>query len=265
MANQPIVQDVTNGQQGIALTLDIGILDVTTCQPLPNVMVEIWSANALGNYGSFLRGASPAGSNGIVEFQTIFPGYTSSGANHINVMVHTTSSLSSGLSHVGQVFFTDKWTTIIGMQPPYNNNTNTRIFDLDDPVYQAANNAGFYPVVELCASNALTPFSTVKVRLLDSGMECQSTKNEHQYFYGSAKQSIAVGSVIYVTARARASLRIIRNPLPVSYGDACRIEYMETSLHVSVDPKIAPYYGILRHLSVLQYAYRIAGAPLKMA
>lgn len=28
---------------GVALTLDIGVIDVTTCQPLPNVMVEVWS------------------------------------------------------------------------------------------------------------------------------------------------------------------------------------------------------------------------------
>lgn len=28
---------------GVAFTLDVGIIDVTTCKPLPNVMVEIWS------------------------------------------------------------------------------------------------------------------------------------------------------------------------------------------------------------------------------
>ncbi|KAG5725426.1 hypothetical protein E4T56_gene10322 [Termitomyces sp. T112] len=146
--NPPMRQNVTDDQVGIALTLDIGILDVSTCEALPNVMVEIWSANAEGEYGTFLRGASPAGSNGIVEFQTIFPGFTSQGANHINLMVHTTSLISSGVSHVGQIFFTDKWTTIIGMQPPYNTNTNVRVLDLDDPVYMAASEAGFYPVVE---------------------------------------------------------------------------------------------------------------------
>ncbi|KAF8078995.1 dioxygenase [Lyophyllum atratum] len=149
-ANPLIRQDVTEGQSGIALTLDIGVLDVTTCTPLPNVMVEIWSANAQGNYGtSFLRGAFPSGSNGIAEFQTIFPGFTSEGANHINLRVHTSSSMSSGVAHVGQIFFTDKWTTIIGMQSPYNTNTHARVTDLDDTVYAAANKAGFYPVVDI--------------------------------------------------------------------------------------------------------------------
>lgn len=142
-------------------------MDVTTCKPLPNVMVEIWSrkfyflftlrqplkkilaANAQGNYGAtFLRGAFPSGSNGIAEFQTIFPGFTSEGANHINLMVYTSSSTTSSVAHIGQVFFTDKWTTIIGLTSPYNANTHARVTNLDDAVYTAANNAGFYPVVE---------------------------------------------------------------------------------------------------------------------
>jgi len=35
--------------------LDIGVIDVNTCQPLPNVLVDIWQANATGHYaGVFL-------------------------------------------------------------------------------------------------------------------------------------------------------------------------------------------------------------------
>jgi len=151
IANPPLLQDVTQGQVGIALTMDIGVLDVTTCKPLPNVMVEIWSPNAQGNYGTFLRGALPSAANGIAEFQTIFPGYTSGGANHINLLVHTSSSTSSTVAHAGRVFFTDKWTTIIGMQAPYNTNTHERITNLDDPVYAAAGKTGFYPVVDVAS------------------------------------------------------------------------------------------------------------------
>ncbi|KAF5369647.1 hypothetical protein D9615_010225 [Tricholomella constricta] len=153
-ATQTLVrQDVTDGQEGTTLVLDVGVLDVTTCKPLPNVIVEIWSPNALGNYGAFLRGAFPTGSNGIAEFQTIFPGYTSDGANRINLMVRTSSSISSGVAHVGQVFFTDKWTTIVTLQSPYNTNTHTRVTNLDDPVYRAASQTGFYPVVDLLSIN----------------------------------------------------------------------------------------------------------------
>jgi len=35
--------------------LDIGVIDVETCKPLPNVLVDIWQANATGHYA----GVSP--------------------------------------------------------------------------------------------------------------------------------------------------------------------------------------------------------------
>lgn len=28
---------------GLEVTLDVAVVDVTTCQPMPNVMVEVWS------------------------------------------------------------------------------------------------------------------------------------------------------------------------------------------------------------------------------
>jgi len=32
-----------NAFSGIEMILDIGVVDVTTCQPMSNVMVEVWS------------------------------------------------------------------------------------------------------------------------------------------------------------------------------------------------------------------------------
>jgi len=148
-ASPPLREDVTGGQVGLSVTLDIGVVDVTTCQPMQNVMVEVWSPNALGNYGSFLRGATTSSSNGVAEFQTIFPGHTSRGANHYNLMVHTSSSMSGSVSHVGQVFFTDRWTDVVGMTSPYNQNTNTRMLNSQDPNYKTANSQGYNAIVDI--------------------------------------------------------------------------------------------------------------------
>lgn len=30
--------------------MDIGVIDVETCEPLPNVLVDLWHANATGHY-----------------------------------------------------------------------------------------------------------------------------------------------------------------------------------------------------------------------
>ncbi|KAF8168998.1 Intradiol ring-cleavage dioxygenase [Mycena galopus ATCC 62051] len=150
VANAPIQTDITGGQPGVAFTVDIGVMNTATCEPLPNVMVELWGPNAVGEYGNnFLRGAIETASNGIAEFQTIFPGYTTGAANHLNILVHTTSAESSTTAHVGQLFFTDQWTNVIGMYTNYNENTNSRMLNAADPSYVAANKNGFNSIVDI--------------------------------------------------------------------------------------------------------------------
>ncbi|KAL0571372.1 hypothetical protein V5O48_010587 [Marasmius crinis-equi] len=149
VANAPVRSDITGGQTGLALTLDVGVMDVTTCQPMQNTMVEVWGPNALGNYGNnFLRGSFPTTSSGIAEFQTIFPGF-SDGANHLNVAVHQSSSLTSPTAHVGQVFFTDRWTDVITMTAAYTQNTHKRTMNAQDSNYAAANKAGYSAIVDI--------------------------------------------------------------------------------------------------------------------
>ena len=80
--------------------MDIGVIDVNTCKPLPNVLVDIWQANATGHYAghpgpgaedyppiaeghskgfpkiyprsrpddTFLRGAWPTDEHGVAQF-----------------------------------------------------------------------------------------------------------------------------------------------------------------------------------------------------
>lgn len=48
--NDLVRQDLRENQGGILLQLDIGIMDTSTCKPLPNALIEIWHANATGYY-----------------------------------------------------------------------------------------------------------------------------------------------------------------------------------------------------------------------
>ncbi|KAJ7601000.1 aromatic compound dioxygenase [Mycena floridula] len=132
----PLVRlDARDGQAGIPLTLDIGIRDVTTCNALPGVMVEIWGPNALGQYGStFLRAATLSTSNGIAEIQTIWPGPTASAASHVNVAVHSGATLSSPIIHVGRIYFNDNWNNLVLNYGVYQSNTNARMKDSADPI-----------------------------------------------------------------------------------------------------------------------------------
>ncbi|KAH7344203.1 hypothetical protein B0J17DRAFT_565330, partial [Rhizoctonia solani] len=43
--NKYLCQDISKDQDGIPLVLDIGVMDVTTCQLLDQALVEIWHCN----------------------------------------------------------------------------------------------------------------------------------------------------------------------------------------------------------------------------
>ncbi|PPQ96760.1 hypothetical protein CVT26_010215 [Gymnopilus dilepis] len=117
----PIRQNIAELQDGLLLLLDIGVIDVETCQPLPNVLVDIWQANATGSYAghpfphahlineepakegrrrgllsayprtvheeTWLRGAWPTDKNGVVQFTSIYPGYYTGRATHVHTKV----------------------------------------------------------------------------------------------------------------------------------------------------------------------------------
>ncbi|CEH18085.1 Intradiol ring-cleavage dioxygenase, C-terminal [Ceraceosorus bombacis] len=58
-----IRQNITEGQAGAALHLNMGFLDVETCQPVPNVYVEFWHANSTGYYSGYTA-SNPGGGGG---------------------------------------------------------------------------------------------------------------------------------------------------------------------------------------------------------
>ncbi|KIM74252.1 hypothetical protein PILCRDRAFT_92696 [Piloderma croceum F 1598] len=117
----PIRQNIAELQSGLLLLLDIGVIDIETCKPLPNVLIDIWHANATGYYAGhphpaphlvdekpategrrkglrtgyprtvdeekWLRGAWPTNEKGVAQFSTIFPGYYTGRALHVHVKV----------------------------------------------------------------------------------------------------------------------------------------------------------------------------------
>jgi len=44
--------------------LDIGIMDISTCEPVENIMVEIWHCNSTGSYSYFTTSSLDAPSGG---------------------------------------------------------------------------------------------------------------------------------------------------------------------------------------------------------
>jgi len=119
----PIRQNMAEWQLGVLFLMDIGIIDVETCEPYEGVLIDAWHANATGYYAghpspaphlvgeepqrggprsgllsayprtnddeTWLRGAWPSDKNGVVQFTSIFPGFYTGRATHIHIRAHT--------------------------------------------------------------------------------------------------------------------------------------------------------------------------------
>ncbi len=118
-------RDVTEGYPGQPMRLGLRVLDAA-CAPVPQARVEIWHCDASGDYSAFtdgggggkdeaedttfLRGTQTADDNGIVEFQTIVPGWYTGRAVHIHLRVHMgddivlTSQLFFDAAYLAQVY-----------------------------------------------------------------------------------------------------------------------------------------------------------------
>ena len=103
------------------------------CAPVPGALVEIWHADATGDYSAFrdggggkdeaegttfLRGTQVAGDDGIVSFTTIYPGWYRGRAVHVHVRVHRADA-PGALVLTSQLYFPEGRTAEVFGQAPY--------------------------------------------------------------------------------------------------------------------------------------------------
>ncbi|KAF2009314.1 aromatic compound dioxygenase [Aaosphaeria arxii CBS 175.79] len=102
----PRRQDIRSRDEGIPMRLALQVIDVSTCKPMWNSRVDVWQANAIGQYDpkvdGALRGWQPTSKHGTVDFDTIFPGHYPGRASHIHVSVRPDNK---PMAHVGQIYF----------------------------------------------------------------------------------------------------------------------------------------------------------------
>lgn len=53
--SQTLRQDIREGQPGLPLSLEIGVIDIDTCEPLEDVLVDIWVSKSRSNQKPFGR------------------------------------------------------------------------------------------------------------------------------------------------------------------------------------------------------------------
>lgn len=116
-------RDITEGYPGHPLRLGIRVVD-RGCGPVPGAEVEIWHADASGDYSSFTdrgtgkdegagttfcRGFQTADTDGILELQTIYPGWYRGRAVHI----HVTARLGDRDVLTTQLYFDETYTATV--------------------------------------------------------------------------------------------------------------------------------------------------------
>src|SRR5579883_3511040 len=150
VAGQMLRQDVTNGKAGVPLRLRLTVQASTSCKPLANASVDIWHADATGNYSSgsgdqlFLRGTQLTDASGAVEFNTIYPGWYQGRAVHIHMKVHiggTAATVYNGghVAHTGQMFFAEDVSNQVYKLAPYSSHTGRRTLQSQDGVFDNEN------------------------------------------------------------------------------------------------------------------------------
>jgi protocatechuate 3,4-dioxygenase beta subunit len=140
IAGEKLRRDIREGHPGTQLTLHLTVLNVATCKPISGAAVDIWHADAAGNYSgfgsdtssrTFLRGIQKTDKNGLAVFTTIYPGWYQGRAVHIHVKVHVGGSVV----HTGQLFFPDALTEQVYKAAPYAARGNPSTTDAQDSIY----------------------------------------------------------------------------------------------------------------------------------
>lgn len=125
-------EDVSEGWTGLPVRLMFKLVD-STCEPVAGAVVKIWHTNLAGVYSGdtpnpgmcsgndadaiaadFFRGVRTSDADGVVAFDTCFPGWYNGRAVHIHVQVKQGASSTI----VSQVFFPEAITAAIFASHP---------------------------------------------------------------------------------------------------------------------------------------------------
>jgi protocatechuate 3,4-dioxygenase beta subunit len=141
LANEKVRRNVREGQPGVALALQLGVVDASSCKPIKGAAVDIWHADAAGAYSgigsngtsgrTFLRGIQKTDAKGIARFDSVYPGWYQGRTVHIHVMVH----VGGNVVHTGQLFFDDTLTDTVFTRKPYSARGERDVRNSGDSIY----------------------------------------------------------------------------------------------------------------------------------
>ncbi|MAQ86386.1 MAG: protocatechuate dioxygenase [Maritimibacter sp.] len=152
-------RDIREDRDGVPVLLRMQVVDAT-CTPLPGARVDVWHCDAQGVYSSFggaeagqssatgetfLRGTQRADATGLVEFDTIYPGWYRGRTTHIHFKVW----LDDANVLTGQIFFPDDLSeALYANAAPYGRGRARDTMNAADRIAQRAGRAAVADVSE---------------------------------------------------------------------------------------------------------------------
>ncbi|KAJ5822607.1 hypothetical protein N7447_004947 [Penicillium robsamsonii] len=157
-------KNIAESQGGVPLYMDIQLINTNTCEPIPEIYIDMWHCNSTGVYSgvvasgngnsgdstnldaTFNRGVQKSNEDGVIQFQSTFPGHYTGRATHIHVLAHPANETKvlangtiSGLytthsSHVGQIFFDQDLIAAVEEVAPYSTNTQALTTNAEDSI-----------------------------------------------------------------------------------------------------------------------------------
>lgn len=138
ISGAPIRSNITESEKGIKTEITFSVVD-TSCKAIKGATVDIWHANASGQYsgvdgnsGVYLRGSQVTNEKGRVTFTSIYPGWYPARTMHIHVKVWREGNevLTT------QFFASDGASAKIYAMPPYSSRGQARVNNSRDGIYQ---------------------------------------------------------------------------------------------------------------------------------
>jgi protocatechuate 3,4-dioxygenase beta subunit len=135
-----IRRDITEGKDGVPLQLRLTVQNASSCKPIAKATVEVWHADATGNYSGFdgastptdyLRGGQRTNRSGLAVIDTIYPGWYQGRTPHIHVKVH----VGGNVVHTGQLFFRPATSAAVYRTSAYASHGQADTTNVTDTIY----------------------------------------------------------------------------------------------------------------------------------
>jgi protocatechuate 3,4-dioxygenase beta subunit len=167
-------EDITEGRPGAAIKLVLDVIEYGSCQPIANVRVDVWHADAGGIYSGYagqgddrsistkgekyLRGTQTTNAQGRVTFATVYPGWYPGRTPHI----HIKALLDAKEMLTGQVYFPDALSQrIYHEREPYKSRPDADTTNAGDFIFRQGEREGGGTVLAIAETPELITASLI--------------------------------------------------------------------------------------------------------